>query len=102
MMIISVSMARIERNTAEDWLGHISLLPWFFVTDFLPPLLSPQKNGIIGITNIFKEAGQMGIYVNPDNADFRRCLKKTMLSNEVKVDLIEFYQRNKKQINRKL
>ena len=74
----------------------------FFVTDFLLPLLSPQKNGIIGITNIFKEAGQMGIYVNPDNADFRRCLKKTMLSNEVKVDLIEFYQRNKKQINRKL
>ena len=44
----------------------------------------------------------MGIYVNPDNIDFQRCLKKTMLSNEVKVDLIEFYQRNKKQINRKL
>lgn len=38
----------------------------------------------------------MGIYVNPDNADFQRCLKKTMLSNEVKADLNEFYQWNKK------
>ncbi len=72
------------------------------MTDFLPPLLSPQKNGIMRITNIFKEADCVNIYVDPDHADFRRCLKKTMLSNEVKVDLIEFYQRNKKQINRKL
>ena len=38
----------------------------------------------------------MGIYVNPDNADFQRCLKKTMLSNEAKYDLKEFYQWNKK------
>ena len=89
-------------NLVNHGRRFVGLLPFFCVTDFLPPLLSPQKNGIIGITNIFKEAGQMGIYVNPDNADFRRCLKKTMLSNEVKVDLIEFYQRNKKQINRKL
>ena len=37
-------------------------------------LLSPQKNGIIGITNIFKEARQMGIYVNPDNIDFQRAI----------------------------
>lgn len=59
-------------------------------------LRSQQKNGIIGVTNIFKEAEQMGIYVNPDNADFQRCLKKTMLSNEAKYDLKEFYQRNKK------
>jgi len=39
-------------------------------------LLSPQKNGIIGITNIFKEAGCMGIYVNPNNVDFQRCLQQ--------------------------
>jgi hypothetical protein len=37
-------------------------------------LLSPQKNGIIGITNIFKEAGCMGIYVNPNNVDFQRAI----------------------------
>ena len=50
------------------------LLPFFCVTDFLLPLLSPQKNGIIGITNIFKEADCVNIYVDPDHADFHRCL----------------------------
>ena len=30
----------------------------------------------MGVTNIFKEAGQMGIYVNPDNIDFQRCLQQ--------------------------
>ena len=39
-------------------------------------LLSPQKNGIMRITNIFKEAGCMGIYVNPNNVDFQRCLQQ--------------------------
>lgn len=38
----------------------------------------------------------MGVYVDHDYADFQRCLKKTMLSNEVKADLNEFYQWNKK------
>lgn len=37
-------------------------------------LLSPQKNGIIGITNIFKETDCVGIYVNPDNIDFQRAI----------------------------
>ena len=37
-------------------------------------LLSARKNDIIGVTNIFKEAEQMGIYVNPDNIDFQRAI----------------------------
>ena len=38
-------------------------------------LLSPQKNGIMRITNIFKEAGCVGsIYDNPDNIDFQRAI----------------------------
>ena len=37
-------------------------------------LLSPQKNGIIGITNISKETDCVGIYVNPDNIDFQRAI----------------------------
>lgn len=39
-------------------------------------LLSARKNDIIGVTNIFKEAGCMGIYVNPNNVDFQRCLQQ--------------------------
>lgn len=39
-------------------------------------LRSSQKNGIIGITNIFKEAGCVNIYVDPDYADFQRCLQQ--------------------------
>lgn len=39
-------------------------------------LAFPAENGIIGITNIFKEAGCMGIYVNPNDVDFQRCLQQ--------------------------
>jgi len=39
-------------------------------------LLSPQKNGIMRITEFFKKAECVGIYVNPDNANFQQCLQQ--------------------------
>jgi len=33
----------------------LAAVSFFYLTDFTLPLLSQQKNGIIGITNIFNE-----------------------------------------------